>query len=116
VKFDQSFSFIYSPRPGTPALRLKDDLPHREKLDRLTRLQARQTELTLESNQRLVGRTLKARIETEGPLDGGHWLARTANWKNVHLVAPPGRTLPFRELVDILVTGAGPHFLRAGLA
>jgi len=116
VKFDQSFSFIYSPRPGTPALRLKDDLPHRDKLDRLTRLQARQTELTLASNQRLVGRTLKARIETEGPLDGGHWLARTANWKNVHLTAPPGRALPFRELVDIQVTGAGPHFLRAGLA
>jgi tRNA-2-methylthio-N6-dimethylallyladenosine synthase len=113
VRYDQSFSFIYSPRPGTPALRLKDDLPHAEKLRRLTRLQARQTELTLASNQRMVGRALKARIETEAPLEGGHWLARTANWKNVHLTAPAGSRLPFRELVDIRVTGAGPHFLRA---
>jgi tRNA A37 methylthiotransferase MiaB len=61
----------------------------------------------------MVGRTLKARIESEGPLDGGHWLARTANWKNVHLAAPAGARLPFRELVDVRVTGCGPHFLRA---
>ncbi|MDR3670847.1 MAG: tRNA (N6-isopentenyl adenosine(37)-C2)-methylthiotransferase MiaB [Holophaga sp.] len=114
VRFDQSFSFIYSPRPGTPALRLKDDLPDAEKHRRLARLQARQTELTLASNQKMVGRTLKVRIETEGPLDGGHWLARTANWKNVHLTAPAG-PLPFRELVEARITGAGPHFLRADL-
>jgi tRNA-2-methylthio-N6-dimethylallyladenosine synthase len=116
VRYDLSFSFIYSPRPGTPALRLKDDLPHEEKLRRLTRLQARQTELTLASNLRMVGRTLKARIETEGPMDSGLWLARTANWKNVHLAAPAGAGLPFRELVDIRVTDAGPHFLRAEVA
>ena len=116
VRYDQSFSFIYSPRPGTPALRLKDDLPHAVKQERLTRLQARQTELTLASNLRMVGRVLKARIETEGPMEGGHWLARTANWKNVHLAAPAGAALPFRELVDIRVTGCGPHFLRAEVA
>jgi tRNA-2-methylthio-N6-dimethylallyladenosine synthase len=116
VRYDQSFSFIYSPRPGTPALRLKDDLPYRVKQERLSRLQARQTELTLESNQRLVGREVKARIESRGPLDGGHWLARTACWRNVHLMAPEGRDLPFGELVDMRVTGAGPHFLRGELA
>jgi len=114
VRFDLSFSFIYSPRPGTAALRLKDDLPHRVKQERLARLQARQTELTLASNLAMVGRMVPARIETEGPLDGGHWLARTANWKNVHLQAPAdGRNLPFRELVQVRVTDAGPHFLRA---
>jgi len=115
VRFDQSFSFIYSPRPGTPALKLKDDLPLAVKQERLARLQARQTELTLASNQRMVGRTLPVRIETEGPLDGGHWLARTANWKNVHLAAPDGRPLPFGELVPVRIAGAGPHFLRAEL-
>jgi len=114
VRFDQSFSFIYSPRPGTPALRLKDDLPYALKQERLSRLQARQTELTLASNQRMVGRELDARIESETVLDGGHWLARTASWKNVHLAAD--RPLPFRERVRIRVTGAGPHFLRAELA
>jgi tRNA-2-methylthio-N6-dimethylallyladenosine synthase len=115
VRYDSSFSFIYSPRPGTPALRLADDLPHAEKTRRLMRLQSRQMELTLESNRRTVGLTLKARVESRGALDGGHWLARTGDWKNVHLVAA-GPVLPvFGELVDIKVTGAGPHFLRAEL-
>jgi tRNA-2-methylthio-N6-dimethylallyladenosine synthase len=113
VRYDQSFSFIYSPRPGTPALRLKDDLSHAVKQERLTRLQARQTELTLASNRRMVGRTVKARIETEGPMANGQWLARTGSWKNVHLQVPAGATLPFRELVNVRVTDAGPHFLRA---
>jgi tRNA-2-methylthio-N6-dimethylallyladenosine synthase len=116
VRFDQSFSFVYSPRPGTPALRLKDDLPRAVKQERLARLQARQQELTLASNLKMVGRVLPARIETETALDGGHWLARTANWKNVHLTVPAGCAPPFRELVEVRVTGAGPHFLRADVA
>lgn len=115
VRYDMSFSFVYSPRPGTPALKLVDDLPHAEKSRRLTRLQARQTELTLESNRSMVGRTLQARVESKGALDGGHWLARTGEWKNVHLAVPEGRRLPFGELVGVRVTGAGPHFLRAEL-
>ena len=64
----------------------------------------------------MVGRTLQARVESRGALDGGHWLARTGDWRNVHLAAAPGRRLPFGELVAIQVTGAGPHFLRAELA
>jgi tRNA-2-methylthio-N6-dimethylallyladenosine synthase len=111
VKYDTSFSFIYSPRPGTPALRLKDDIPPSVKSERLAKLQARQTELALQSNQRMVGRTVPVRIETHGPLDQGHWLARTAEWRNVHLISE--QPLPFGELVEAKITGAGPHFLRA---
>jgi len=113
VKYDSSFSFIYSPRPGTPALRLKDDIPARVKSERLTRLQARQTELTLQSNRRLVGHRMQVRVESEAPMDQGHWLARTAQWRNVHLTAD--RPLPFGELVEATITDAGPHFLRAEL-
>ena len=113
VQYDISFSFIYSPRPGTSALRLKDDLPQAVKSQRLTRLQARQTELALASNLRMVGRTVLARMETEGPLDGGYWLARTADWKNVHVTAALGQVLPFGQLVAMQVTAASPHFLRA---
>jgi tRNA-2-methylthio-N6-dimethylallyladenosine synthase len=119
VRYDQSFSFVYSPRPGTPALRLKDELPARVKRERLARLQARQTELTQASNQRMVGRPLPVRIESApAPGDGsgtGYWLARTASWKNVHLEVPAPCRLPFGELVQARITGAGPHFLRAEL-
>jgi tRNA-2-methylthio-N6-dimethylallyladenosine synthase len=115
VAFDASFSFVYSPRPGTPALRYRDDLSAAVKSERLARLQARQTELTLQSHRRMVGRTVKARIESHAPTENGHWLARTGEWQNVHLAAAPGVCLPFGELVAARITGAGPHFLRAEL-
>jgi tRNA-2-methylthio-N6-dimethylallyladenosine synthase len=114
--FDASFSFIYSPRPGTPSLRLKDDLPMAQKSERLARLQKRQTELTLASNRRFLGREIPVRIETHGPTEQGWWLARSGEWKTVHLAAGPGRELPFGELVKARITQASPHFLGAELA
>ena len=116
VAFDSSFSFIYSPRPGTPALRYKDDIQAQVKSARLTRLQTRQTELTHQSHRRMVGRIVKARIESHGPVEAGHWLARTGEWKNVHLSVLSDQKPPFGQLVDVEITGAGPHFLRAKLA
>ncbi len=115
VKYDASFSFIYSPRPGTASLRLKDDLPMAVKSEWLQRLQARQAELTVASNERFVGRTVKARIESHDGSEG-FWLARTGEWKTVHLKAGEGRTMPFGELVEARITGASPHFLAAELA
>jgi tRNA-2-methylthio-N6-dimethylallyladenosine synthase len=116
VAFDASFSFIYSPRPGTPSLRLRDDLPMAVKSERLARLQKRQAELTLASNQRFVGREIPVRVETHGPTEQGWWLARSGEWKTVHLAAGPGRELPFGELVRARITVASPHFLGAELA
>ena len=115
VAFDGSFSFIYSPRPGTPSLRLKDDLPMAVKSERLRRLQQRQVELTRASNDRFVGREIPVRIETHGPTGHGWWLARSAEWKTIHLAVGPGRTPPFGELVQVRITMASPHFLGAEL-
>lgn len=115
VAFDGSFSFIYSPRPGTPSLRLKDDLPMAEKSARLKRLQQRQIELTRASNERFLGREIPVRVETHGPNEHGWWLAHSGEWKTVHLVAEPGRELPFGELVQARITLASPHFLGAEL-
>ena len=116
VKYDSSFSFIYSPRPGTAALRLKDDIPPSVKTERLQRLQKRQSELAKASNLRFVGRTVKARVESPGPTEAGYWMARTGDWKVVHLNVGAGRVLPFGELVDVSVTMAGPHFMGAEIA
>jgi len=113
VAFDSSFSFIYSPRPGTASLRLKDDLPMAVKSERLARLQKRQLELTLASNERWLGQTLPVRVEARGPNENGWWLAHSGDWKTVHLVVGPGRELPFGELVQATVTQASPHFLGA---
>ncbi len=115
VQFDASFSFIYSPRPGTPSLRLKDDLPMPVKSERLARLQQRQAELTLASNRRFVGREIPVRIESRTATEQGWWLARSGEWKTIHLAAGPGRELPFGELVQARITQASPHFLGAEL-
>jgi len=115
VAFDGSFSFIYSPRPGTPSLRLKDDLPLAVKSARLTRLQQRQMVLTRASNERFLGREIPVRVETHGANEHGWWLARSAEWKTVHLSAGPGCVPPFGELVQARVTLASPHFLGAEL-
>ena len=115
VAFDASFSFIYSPRPGTPSLRLKDDLPMAVKSERLARLQQRQAELTLASNRRFVGREIPVRIESRGATEQGWWLARSGEWKTIHLAVGPGRELPFGELVQARITQASPHFLGAEL-
>lgn len=116
VAFDASFSFIYSPRPGTSSLRLKDDLPMAVKSERLARLQQRQAELTLASNRQFVGREIPVRIEGRTPTEQGWWLARSGEWKTIHLAAGPGRELPFGELVQARITQASPHFLGAELA
>ncbi len=115
VRFDTSFSFIYSPRPGTPSLRRNDDLPMAVKSERLARLQQRQTELTLASNQRFLGREILVRIEGREATEHGWWLARSGEWKTIHLAAGPGRELPFGELVRVRITQASPHFLGAEL-
>ena len=115
VAFDGSFSFIYSPRPGTPSLRLRDDLPMAVKSERLRRLQQRQSELTRASNQRFLGREIPVRIESHGPTEHGWWLAHSGEWKTIHLTVGPGRVLPFGERVMARVTLASPHFLGAEL-
>lgn len=112
IRFDASFSFIYSPRPNTPAMRLADDLPESVKHERLARLQARQTKFTLQSNLREVGNIVPARIESHAPTGQGHWLARTAQWRNVQIENVANRKLPFGHLVNVKITSAGPHSLR----
>lgn len=115
VKFEASFSYIYSPRPGTAALRLKDDLPYSVKQERLAHLQSLQTAQTYKDNQRLIGTKMLARIETSEPRPEGHWIARTGSSKTVHLSSKESN-LKLGELVRVQVDDASPHFLKAVLA
>ncbi len=115
VQYDASFSFLYSPRPKTAALKLPDDIPTFVKSERLKRLQQRQTEITLARHQDMLHRDVDVRIESLEPTEEGHWMARTARWQNVHLQAPEGIELPFGQCVRARITHAGPHFLGAEL-
>ncbi|NDY93067.1 tRNA (N6-isopentenyl adenosine(37)-C2)-methylthiotransferase MiaB [Ideonella livida] len=112
VGFDASFSFIYSPRPGTPAANLQDDTPHEVKLQRLQTLQAR-----LEENVRAIGQsrvgTLQ-RILVEGPSrrNAEELMGRTECNRIVNFA---GSARLIGQMVDIHIASALPHSLRGEL-
>jgi tRNA-2-methylthio-N6-dimethylallyladenosine synthase len=105
VGFDGVFVFMYSPRPGTAAIRLADDVPGEEKLRRLQVLNAMQQRAQERLNRARVGRREEVLVDTvaEGRVAG-----RTRDFRIVHLdgdAALLGRT------VQVDVTGAGPNSL-----
>jgi tRNA-2-methylthio-N6-dimethylallyladenosine synthase len=113
LRFDSSFSFIYSPRPGTPAAEMPDPTPREVKLERLHRLQQ-----ALEASGRSISAAMVGRIESvlvEGPSkrDGGELSGRTSNNRIVNFPAPAQLAGPF---VDVRIVEALPHSLRGEIA
>lgn len=82
IKFDNSYCFIYSERPGTPAANLKDDTPTQVKNERLKTLVTQIDQHVLEINQSMVGRTEKVMMESMAR-DGIHLQGRTENGRVV---------------------------------
>ena len=82
--FDQSFSFIYSPRPGTPAAALPDEVPHRVKQQRLELLQQRLNTQARAISQRMVGSQQRVLIERPAKRNPQQLAGRTDNnrWVN----------------------------------
>ncbi|MBK0391711.1 tRNA (N6-isopentenyl adenosine(37)-C2)-methylthiotransferase MiaB [Ramlibacter algicola] len=109
VGYDASFSFIFSPRPGTPAAALHDDTPHEVKLRRLQHLQA-----VLEENMRRISASRVGtvqRILVEGPSrkDPNELMGRTACNRIVNFA---GDKRLVGHMVDVTITQALPHSLR----
>ena len=107
--FDNSFSFVYSPRPGTPAADLPDDTPQAVKLERLQRLQA-----VIEVNARrisegMVGTVQRLLVEGQSRRDADELAGRTGNNRVVNFAGP--RRL-VGQFVDVRITAALPHSLR----
>ncbi len=130
VRFEQVFAAAYSPRPGTPAARLADDVPAAEKRRRLNALLAVQEVIGLESNQAWLGRRTEVLVEEARPprhhdhdhhepdadADAGRDTAerglrlvgRNREHKLVHFDGPADLV---GQLVDVDVTRAGPYAL-----
>jgi tRNA-2-methylthio-N6-dimethylallyladenosine synthase len=109
VRFDGSFSFIYSPRPGTPAASLPDATPQEAKLARLQRLQKRIQELSEEYSQAMVGSTQRVLVEGRARKDESELAGRTENNRVVNF---PGHARLIGHYVDLAITRAYPHSLR----
>jgi tRNA-2-methylthio-N6-dimethylallyladenosine synthase len=113
VGFDQSFSFIYSRRPGTPAASLPDDVPHEVKQARLERLQARIDANALAISRAMVGSVQRVLVERPAKRDPRQLAGRTGNNRWVNFDGPPALLGRF---VDVLVTEAMPNSLRGRVA
>ena len=81
--FDSAFIFSYSPRPGTPALKLNDDVPEEEKQARLKALLEAQRAVALKKNQVLIGSTQEVLFESRTKRDENRFVGRTRTFKRV---------------------------------
>lgn len=109
VEFDASFSFIYSPRPGTPALELEDNTPAEVKSARLSRLQKRIDELAQAVSKSMVGSVQRVLIEGTSKKDANELAGRTDNNRIVNFAGNPRLINTF---ADVRITEALPHSLR----
>ena len=111
VRFDALFTFIFSPRRGTPAEKLDDPMPKEQKNANFQRLLQRQNQISGEKHQAYVGKTLRCLVDGQG--EDGRLTARTAGGRLVHLAAEPGVIGTWQE---VRVTGASTWALFGELA
>jgi tRNA-2-methylthio-N6-dimethylallyladenosine synthase len=109
VNFDESFSFIYSPRPGTPAADLPDDTPHEMKLARLYRLQERITQQAQAISRSMVGTTQRVLVEGRSKKNSDEFGGRTDNNRVVNFAGTPEL---IGQFVHLKITAALAHSLR----
>ncbi|MEA3110017.1 MAG: tRNA-2-methylthio-N6-dimethylallyladenosine synthase [Gammaproteobacteria bacterium] len=116
VGFDQSFSFLYSRRPGTPAANLPDEVPHEVKQNRLEVLQARLNAQARAISQRMVGSRQRVLVERPAKRNPQQLAGRTDNNRWVNFDGPgedPKRLI--NQFADVVITEAMPNSLRGRL-
>ncbi|HYF41725.1 MAG TPA: tRNA (N6-isopentenyl adenosine(37)-C2)-methylthiotransferase MiaB [Ramlibacter sp.] len=109
VGFDNSFSFIFSPRPGTPAAALHDDTPHEVKLRRLQQVQAAIEDNVRRISASRVGTVQKVLVEGPSRKDPSELMGRTPCNRVVNFKAPARLV---GQMVDVRISEAYPHSLR----
>ncbi len=112
IGFDASFSFLYSPRPGTPAAELPDPTPQDVKLQRLQRLQAQLQAQSRSISERMVGSVERVLVEGPSKKNSAELAGRTGNNRVVNF---SGARDLVHTFVEIKITSALPHSLRGEL-
>ena len=109
VGFDQSFSFIFSSRPGTPAANLPDETPAAEKHARLMRLQATLNDNAKKISAAMIGSVQRVLVEKPSTRDPSELTGRTENMRFVNFAGHPRL---IGQFVDVLITDAMSNSLR----
>jgi tRNA-2-methylthio-N6-dimethylallyladenosine synthase len=112
VDLDQSFSFLYSRRPGTPAASLPDEVDPAVKQERLTRLQAQLEAQASAISERMVGTVQRVLVERAARKNAHELAGRTENNRWVNFAGPS--TL-INQFVDVVITELRAHTLRGRL-
>jgi tRNA-2-methylthio-N6-dimethylallyladenosine synthase len=112
IGFDQSFSFIYSARPGTPAASYADDTPIDVKKKRLQILQARINQQAMQISKAMVGTTQSVLVERPSKKNPAQYAGRTENMRWVNF---DGDASFVGQFVDVVITEALPNSLRGRL-
>jgi tRNA-2-methylthio-N6-dimethylallyladenosine synthase len=102
VGFIQTYSFKYSPRPGTPAANLENQLLEEVKVERLTRIQAELEKVQSAFNRSCIGRSFSVLLDRQGRKDG-QLLGRSPYMQPVHVTAGPEM---MGEVLDLRITAA----------
>ncbi len=103
IGFDQAFTFVYSPRPGTPATKLPDQVPQKAKVTRLNRLIELINASALQANASQVGRQGEVLVDGVSEKDPGRLAGRLRNNK---LVVFPGKEDLIGGLISVTTTAA----------
>jgi len=116
VNFDDSFSFLYSPRPGTPAANLTDDTPHEIKLQRLYRIQTQIAAQAQAHSERMVGTTQRVLVEGVSKKNNHELYGRTDNNRTINFSvaheAAASLAQHIGHFADVAITAVSVHTLR----
>jgi tRNA-2-methylthio-N6-dimethylallyladenosine synthase len=113
VQFDMSFSFLYSPRPGTPAAEMADEVSYETKMARLKRLKTRIDELENAYSEKMVGTVQRVAVEGISKKDERELAGRTDNNRVVNFAGPAELVGRF---VEVKILAVSMHTLRGELA
>ncbi|MGF6183191.1 tRNA-2-methylthio-N6-dimethylallyladenosine synthase [Massilia sp. UYP32] len=115
VNFDNSFSFIFSKRPGTPAANLEDDTPHEVKLARLQRLQALIDLNTRKHSAAMVGTVQRVLVEGVAKKDATQLQGRAENNRVVLFPLDETNASLIGQLADVRIVASHDYYLRGEL-
>jgi tRNA-2-methylthio-N6-dimethylallyladenosine synthase len=116
ARFDQSFTFLYSRRPGTPAAALQNEVPQAVKQERLVLLQQRLNAQARSISETMVGTTQRVLVERPAKRDPRQFAGRTDNNRWVNFDAPEDAAdALLNRFADVLITEAMPQSLRGRL-
>jgi tRNA-2-methylthio-N6-dimethylallyladenosine synthase len=112
MDLDQSFSFVYSRRPGTPAASLPDEVEPALKQERLVRLQAQLEAQATAISERMVGTVQRVLVERAARKNAQELAGRTENNRWVNFAGP---STSINQFVDVVITELRAHTLRGRL-